>query len=176
VRPVWPKNAFVYLLILIASIALFYSFLSPSDDYTEIPVSRVADLIREGQVDQLSITNDGVIQLVTRSNAKYVSRKEPNIGIGETLLSLGVTPADMSTIGELVNLKPSVWENWGIVLINVVPLVLIGFFLLFMLRQAQSGNNQALSFGKSRARMFTGDRPNSGQARARRSGRVPQRP
>jgi cell division protease FtsH len=30
---------------------------------------------------------------------------------------------------------------------------------MFMMRQAQSGNNQAMSFGKSRARMFTGDRP-----------------
>jgi cell division protease FtsH len=34
-------------------------------------------------------------------------------------------------------------------------------FLLFMLRQAQSGNNQAMSFGKSRARMVTGDRPST---------------
>jgi len=60
-----------------------------------------------------------------------------------------------------VAVRPSVWENWGIVLIQIVPLVLIGLFLMFMLRQAQTGNNQALSFGKSRARMFTGDRPSS---------------
>src|SRR4029077_20856363 len=31
--------------------------------------------------------------------------------------------------------------------------------IYFMLRQAQGTNNQALSFGKSRARMFTGDQP-----------------
>ena len=31
--------------------------------------------------------------------------------------------------------------------------------MLFMMRQAQSGNNQALSFGRSRARLFTGDKP-----------------
>ncbi len=37
-------------------------------------------------------------------------------------------------------------------------LLMIGFFIFFM-RQAQGSNNQALSFGKSRARMFSGDKP-----------------
>ncbi len=40
-----------------------------------------------------------------------------------------------------------------------LPLLLIGGFIYLMLRQAQGSNNQALSFGKSRARMFTGDQP-----------------
>ncbi len=37
-------------------------------------------------------------------------------------------------------------------------LLLIGFFVFFM-RQAQGSNNQAMSFGKSQAKMFTGDKP-----------------
>ncbi len=162
-RPGWPKNAFVYLLILVASIALFYSFLAPADNSNEISISKVAGLVKDGQVDKLTVTNDGVINLTLRDSPgkKYTSRKEPNVGIGETLIDLGVTPQQMGSIGELTALRPSIWENWGIVLIQIVPLVLIGLFLVFMLRQAQTGNNQALSFGKSRARMFTGDRPSS---------------
>ena len=163
-RPAWPRNAFVYLLILVASIALFYSFLTPTDSSREIAISRVAELVKQGQVERLAVANDGIISVTVREDGrtvKYTSRKEPNIGIGETLIGLGVTPNEVETVGELVAVRPSIWENWGIVLIQVVPLVLIGLFLVFMLRQAQSGNNQALSFGKSRARMFTGDRPSS---------------
>jgi len=151
-------------LILVASIALFYSFLSPADSSREIAISRVAELVKQGSVERLAVANDGIITISVREDGrtvKYSSRKEPNIGIGETLLSLGVTPDQIETVDELVAVRPSIWENWGIVLIQVVPLVLIGLFLVFMLRQAQSGNNQALSFGKSRARMFTGDRPSS---------------
>jgi len=154
----------VYLLILVASIALFYSLLSPGDSAREIGISKVAELIKTGKVEQLAVTNDSVLTLVVREGSKpvkYVSRKEQNVGLGESLTALGVTPAQMESIGELVYLRPSVWENWGIILIQIVPLVLMGLFLMFMLRQAQSGNNQALSFGKSRARMFTGDRPTS---------------
>ena len=162
-RPTLPKNAFVYLLILVASIALFYSFLGPSERASEIPINKVAELVKRGKVERLSFTNDGTIRLTVDegSDTLYTSRKEPNVGIGETLINLGVKPEQMEAIGELVAMRPSLMENWGFVLVQVVPLVLIGLFLVFMLRQAQSGNNQALSFGKSRARVFSGDRPSS---------------
>ncbi|MHB0858585.1 MAG: ATP-dependent zinc metalloprotease FtsH [Anaerolineae bacterium] len=163
-RSTWPRNAFVYLLILVASVALFASFLATPEGTKEIPISQVASLVREGRVDRLAVTSDGNITLTAQEGSqtvKYTSRREPNVGIGETLERLGVTPEEMEAIGEVVTLRPSVWENWGVILIQIVPLVLIGLFLVFMLRQAQSGNNQALSFGKSRARMFTGDRPTS---------------
>ena len=40
----------------------------------------------------------------------------------------------------------------------LLPVLLIGGFLFFMMRQAQGTNNQAMSFGKSRARMFLGNK------------------
>ena len=46
----------------------------------------------------------------------------------------------------------------GLLLSALLPVLLIGVFLYFMFRQAQGTNNQALSFGKSRARMFLGNK------------------
>ncbi len=161
VSPTWPRNAFVYVLIIAASIFLLYSFLSPAQS-AEIPINRVADLIKQGKVESLAVTGDGIINLtVTESGkvARFSSRKEANVGLGETLINLGVTPDEIGAIPEVLTVRPSMWENWGIVLIQIVPLVLFGLLLVFMLRQAQTGNNQAISFGKSRARRFTGDRP-----------------
>src|SRR6476661_5340771 len=49
--------------------------------------------------------------------------------------------------------------SWlGLLLTAVLPLLIIGGFIFFMMRQAQGTNNQALSFGKSRARMFLGNK------------------
>src|SRR5207245_3449874 len=42
---------------------------------------------------------------------------------------------------------------------NLILLLLIGGVIYYILRQTQSGNNQALSFGRSRARLVTGDKP-----------------
>jgi cell division protease FtsH len=50
-------------------------------------------------------------------------------------------------------------NSWvGLVLTGLLPLLVIGGFIYFMMRQAQGTNNQALSFGKSRARMFLGNK------------------
>ncbi|MGI8564170.1 MAG: ATP-dependent zinc metalloprotease FtsH [Candidatus Dormibacter sp.] len=42
---------------------------------------------------------------------------------------------------------------------NLIVLLLIGGFMYYILRQTQSGNNQAMSFGRSRARLVAGDKP-----------------
>jgi cell division protease FtsH len=48
---------------------------------------------------------------------------------------------------------------WSVIVPNLFLFLIIGVFMWFMLRQTQSGNNQAISFGRSRARLLTGDKP-----------------
>ena len=65
-----------------------------------------------------------------------------------TTLAPGVYTAD-----------PAPDTSWiGLLLTGLLPLLVIGGFIFFMMRQAQGTNNQALSFGKSRARMFLGNK------------------
>jgi cell division protease FtsH len=47
----------------------------------------------------------------------------------------------------------------SVILPNLILFVVIGGFMWYMLRQTQSGNNQAISFGRSRARLLSGDKP-----------------
>ncbi|HSO93995.1 MAG TPA: ATP-dependent zinc metalloprotease FtsH [Candidatus Dormibacteraeota bacterium] len=47
----------------------------------------------------------------------------------------------------------------SVVLPNLILFLVIGGFMWYMLRQTQSGNNQAISFGRSRARLLAGDKP-----------------
>src|SRR2546427_5253560 len=64
--------------------------------------------------------------------------------------------------GRLLTLQyepPSALSVWINLLVSFIPFILIGGLLIFMMRQAQGSNNQALSFGKSRARMFMGNKP-----------------
>ena len=122
-RSTWPKNAFVYLLILVASVALFYSFLAPVESAREIDLNKVAQFVQQGRVERLAFTSDGNMTIEVREGTQtttYTSRKEPNVGIGETLINLGVTPEQVSTIGELVAQRPSIWENWGIAEATVI--------------------------------------------------------
>src|SRR6202047_3340402 len=47
----------------------------------------------------------------------------------------------------------------SVILPNVILFLVIGGFMWYMLRQTQSGNKQAISFGHSRARLLSGDKP-----------------
>jgi cell division protease FtsH len=71
---------------------------------------------------------------------------------------LGVSEEELDQV-EIRVVPPGVWSDWGTLAITILPLLIFGGLLFFMVRQAQGSNNQALSFGKSRARMFTGDKP-----------------
>jgi cell division protease FtsH len=125
---------------------------------TQVPIARIAEMVRTENIASISINEDR-ITAVNRSTGELMqSRKETGIGLVETLLNLGVKSENLTSVNISVE-TPAVWESWGGILLALLPLVLLGVFFFFIMRQAQGAGNQAFSFGKSRARMFTGDRP-----------------
>ncbi len=154
----WIRNGLMYLIIVVIAVALFYNVYSASTGLTPVPITTVAEDVREGRISKIVVSGDEL--KITRTNGvEVLSRKEPAADLTEVLTNLGVTQ-EMLNGGIVIEVQtPSEWGSWLAILSSFLPLILIGGLLLFMMRQAQSGNSQALSFGKSRARMFTGDQP-----------------
>ncbi|HET6380516.1 MAG TPA: ATP-dependent zinc metalloprotease FtsH [candidate division Zixibacteria bacterium] len=68
-------------------------------------------------------------------------------------------PAECAQKINFNSVEPSAAGQWlGLLITALLPVLLIGAFIFFMMRQAQGTNNQAMSFGKSRARMFLGNK------------------
>ena len=154
------RSGAIYVLLLVALGAFLYTSLArrPENAATPVPIARIAEMVRANSIVSISIDED-TITAVNRSNGELMqSRKETGVGLIETLLNLGVKPEDLANVNVSVE-TPAMWENWGGILLALLPLVLLGVFFFFIMRQAQGAGNQAFSFGKSRARMFTGDRP-----------------
>jgi cell division protease FtsH len=153
----WIRNGLMYLIIVVIAVALFYNVYSASTGLTPVPISTVAEDVREGRVSKIVVSGDEL--RITRTNGvEVLSRKEPGADVTEVLSNLGVSQEMLDGIVIEVQ-TPSEWGSWLAILSSFLPLILIGGLLLFMMRQAQTGNSQALSFGKSRARMFSGDQP-----------------
>ncbi|MFQ5945049.1 MAG: ATP-dependent zinc metalloprotease FtsH [Anaerolineae bacterium] len=153
----WFRNGLVYVLILVAVLALAFNFFSPSTETQTLPISQVAQLIKDSRVSHISISSDE-LTITQNDGTEARSLKERGIDLADVLAGFGVTETMLASI-EIEVEPPSQLGNWVGLLSSLLPVFLFGGLLLFMMRQAQSGNNQALSFGKSRARMFTGDRP-----------------
>ncbi|NIN66717.1 MAG: ATP-dependent zinc metalloprotease FtsH [Anaerolineae bacterium] len=147
----------MYLIIVVIAVALFYNVYSASTGLAQVAITSVAEDIREGRISKIVVSGDEL--RITRTNGvEVVSRNLPGADLTEALTNLGVTQEMLNGIVIEVE-TPSEWGSWLAILSSFLPLILIGGLLLFMMRQAQTGNSQALSFGKSRARMFTGDQP-----------------
>ncbi|MCS6828509.1 MAG: ATP-dependent zinc metalloprotease FtsH [Caldilinea sp.] len=154
----WSRNAFVYLLIIVAAATLFINVYRPAEAPQQISLTQLANKIKAGEVDTIVVRDDELRITLAGSSAPVISRRERSVPLTQTLTGLGVKPAQLA----MVNIKyeaPGNAGSWISLMINLLPLLFIGglFFILF--RQTQGSNNQALSFGKSRARVFTGDKP-----------------
>ncbi len=154
----WSRNAFVYLLILVAGIALFLNIYRPDETPEQISLSQLADAIRSNTVDSISINGQEIQVIVDEDQPPLITRRESNVPLTQTLTGLGVTPEQLGRV-RITYEAPGNSGNWLALFINLLPLIFIAglFFILF--RQSQGSNNQALSFGKSKARLFTGDKP-----------------
>lgn len=153
----WIRNGLIYLIILVIVAALFYNVYSASTSLAKVPITDVAEDAREGRISKIVVSGEELT--ITRTNGvEVISRKEQGADVTEVLRNLGVNQEMLNGITIEVQ-TPSEWGSWLAILSSFLPLLLIGGLLLFMMRQAQSGNSQALSFGKSRARMFSGDQP-----------------
>ncbi|MGB3904944.1 MAG: ATP-dependent zinc metalloprotease FtsH [Anaerolineae bacterium] len=153
----WIRNGLIYLIIVVIAIALFYNVYSASTSLSSVPITSVAEDAREGRISRILVSGDD-LRITRTSGVEVVSRKEQGADLTEVLTNLGVTQEMLNGITIEIQ-TPSEWGSWFAILGSFLPLILIGGLLLFMMRQAQSGNSQALSFGKSRARMFSGDQP-----------------
>lgn len=153
---------FIYFLIGVAVLSIIWSYTSSAAAPNHIPISLLAQQIQEGQVDEINVDGNGRRIVVNYKDGRPANESQISgvSSLEELLANYGVAPDDYANSGlRIVYSQPSQWGNWLSILGVFLPIVLIIGFFYFIFRQAQGNNNQALAFGKSRARMFTGDHP-----------------
>ncbi|NWJ45134.1 MAG: ATP-dependent zinc metalloprotease FtsH [Chloroflexi bacterium] len=161
----WLRNSFVYLIIMVAVLALFFTILGngSKDSNNTITLGEVirtaADPNQSSKIKEIVITNDSDVGRIRYTDGtEKVFRRETGVtDFGSLLRNAGVDLTKSS-----FNLKVNESSQWGGILNTLtflLPTLLFIGVLVFMMRQAQGSNNQALSFGKSRARMFMGNKP-----------------
>ena len=147
------KNLITIILIL-ATISLGFALLSsPFEETEKISLSRLVNEINNEEVSTIEVEGNK-LKITLRDDTKQVSRKETESSLTESLSNYGVLTEKMTKID--VELKGEQGAAFwiGAVLPFLLPFLIIGLFLWFMLRSAQRGSMQALSFSKAKAKLF----------------------
>jgi len=168
----WFRNSFIWLIIMVFVLAIAFQLFNRGSS----PVKQVAMTGPNSLVNRLmndyrhqpnpipvSVQQDGAtITLQEDGSAlKYQAAFSDRLDITQFLRNTGVA-TDSPRFKSSVSIKYTSPSQLGGIIATIAqffPLLIFGAVLFFMMRQAQGSNNQALSFGKSRARMFAGNRP-----------------
>jgi len=145
------RRLVIWLIILVSVIVIFFMLISPGGGGVSKTTAEVIAMLHS-QGGEVTITDTSLKAVIDGETYKTT--------IPESFDAFEEFESELASEKVELNYKKSGgWGNWAGLLINFLPLILFGVLILFILRQAQGGSSQAMSFGKSRARLAGGDKP-----------------
>lgn len=149
------KNlALVFLLFL--SIAALFSIAGGNffENPEEVSLTKLIRQVKEDQVESI-VVQDETLKVTLEDGSKQRVNKEKDASLTTTLNNLGLSEEKINAI----DIKTEGSSGWKLFLTNILPillpLALIGVFFWFMFRQAQQGQSRAMTFGKTKAKLFS---------------------
>ena len=140
-------------------LALLYAYRSQTPSVPEVSITAAIQDIQAGKIKSVTV----VANKATLDYRNGSQKEQAQLQEQDQLLSKAITDYNNANPSQAVELKYQPDNNSlsivGSIVLSLLPVLLIGGFFFYMMRQAQGTNNQALSFGKSRARMFIGNKP-----------------
>jgi len=157
------RSTIIYVLFFLAIMVLvLIQFRQSTTTQDTLSINQVAADIQAGKITRI-VEDENTLTVIYPegdTEVQKTSHKEPEATFVEQLRALGVTSEQLAADKIKIEVKPpSQWISVATFLTYVLPFLIVAGILWFVFRQAQGSNNAAMSFGKSRARMFTGDQP-----------------
>ncbi len=154
INPLVKNFVFVVAVLLILG-GIFSMLYSPQTKSNEISVSQLVNDINQDKVSKITVSGDQ-LEIDYTDKTVATSMKETGSSLSDLLTNLGANKENLQRVQ--INIKAqteSVW-SWLLpaLLYGILPLVVIGFFLWTMMKQAKSGAVQVFDFTKARAKIF----------------------
>lgn len=159
-----PKNRFsnwarlgLFWAIVVLAVLTVFALVSPHEQLKKVDISQVIQQANEGKIAKIE-GNANDLKVTPKGEDKPTETSYVTGGIS-TLLRENTLSADAKKTLGLEDTPPSQTGEtlWNLAII-IVPVILIAGFFMFMMRQAQGQNNQALGFGKSKAKLYGVDK------------------
>ena len=143
-------------------LALLYAYRSQTPAVPLVPITEAIQDVQAGKVKTVTVIgNKATLDLTDGTTKKLTNLPEGARGDDSLTRAVDAYNAANPTrqVLQKYDEQSATFSVLGSILLSLLPVLLIGGFFFYMMRQAQGTNNQALSFGKSRARMFVGNKP-----------------
>ena len=147
-----------WAFLIVGTVLLVQLAARTRQDSVEISYSEFTAQVEMGNVKKVEITERQRIKGDLKSPVQVNRRAADHF---TTLLPFESSDAWVSTLrakGVEVSAK-DMRPSFGVIFLNFLPYLLMLGLILFMVRQMQQGGNRAFAFGKSKAKLLSGDTP-----------------
>ena len=145
------------LVLVAATSALLYALIQPAQSSPKA-YSDFYSNVTKGQVDKVAI-QDTTMKVTLKDGTTYTVQSDLPAEGEFTTIQKWLQGAGLPVTAIKYERTPPPDTGWLMLLLSTaLPIGLVVLLIFFFMRQAQGTNNQALSFGKSRARMFLGNK------------------
>lgn len=144
------KNAGFVALLVLFGLIIFASYGNKQTKLETMPLSTLVQQANEGKIKKITITGNEKIEATKKGEDKpsIKADKETSSSIYDQGLNkdakVEIEPKAASNSGSI----------WTTAIFSLLPVIIIVAVLIFMMRSAQGQGNQAMSFGKSKARLY----------------------
>ncbi|MEP7288805.1 MAG: ATP-dependent zinc metalloprotease FtsH [Chloroflexota bacterium] len=139
-------------LTMVALVLMFILFPAFNAGQDSTSITKLASAVEAGRVKSIVVHDDTRLSIAYADGTYAETTKEQSIDLIKLLDQLGVSKGKQTSFEYRVENG----SNSALLInlaITLLPMVIIGYFLWRMLRSMRSGQDQALSFGKSRAKV-----------------------
>jgi len=145
------KNLIIVFLIFLIISGIFTLLTGPTEKIEEISLSQLVEQVNQEKVSRI-VVKDGQLEIESKDGSQAKAQKEKETSLTESLKNYGVDSEKLKLVNLEIEEEGGLGLWLGAILPFLLPFLIIGAFLWFMLRGARQGQMQAFSFGRSRAR------------------------
>lgn len=137
---------------IVFGVLIFAALATPTGNLKEVAISDVISRANSGEVSKLEIEGNSVKVTPKGSDKPTEHTTKDDSSLQEQGLKSDASV--VLNISEPSKTNDMIWNLAAI----IIPVVLIAAFFMFMMRQAQGQNNQAMGFGRSKAKLYGQDK------------------
>ncbi len=145
------RNIAIYLGLFAILVLILLQFNLSNSNVKTVDIGTLIKEINDQQVDQITVKGSEVaISLKNKEQQK--THKEETESLSTLLSNLGVAPDKLANVKIEVKNDGAGSFFWTTIVPFVLPIIIVGVILWFMMRQVQGANNRAMTFGQSQVK------------------------
>lgn len=153
------RNFLLLIFAFLVITALFSSFDMAEKKIEEVGLETIINNLKEENVSEVKVSGDR-LEIILKDERILGAKKEESDSFASLINDFSIESDKLSEV-KITIMSDSGWSFWLKTILPIfLPILIIGFFIVFMMRGVQGANSKAMSFGQSAAKSYKVDDKN----------------